>query len=147
MVSILYTCVAFRHIMYRIYMEMIMYDIICLKHLSMASHQTRHAPLCILGTNPKRANATFFHDDDDVSPNLHCNQRLLTSELYFTSGRVLSIQSNPYQALFFQSYQNHNKPKTQKHNISKEIFRETQKKADVQSVIKCSFSVHCSFKC
>ena len=26
--------------------------------------------------------------------------------------------------------------------ISKEIFKETQKKADVQSVIKCSFSVH-----
>ena len=31
---------------------------------------------------------------------LHCNQRLLTSELYLTSGRVLSIQSNPYQALY-----------------------------------------------
>ena len=81
-----------------------MYDIICLKHLSMASHQTRHAPLCILGTNPKQANA-----------------------------------------IFFESFQNQNKPKTQKHNISKAIFRETQKKADVQSVIKCSFSVHQGF--
>ena len=102
-ISISYTCVGFRHIMYRIYMEMIMYDITCLKHLSQPSHQTRHATLCILGTNPKQANA-----------------------------------------IFFQSFQNHNKPKTQKHNISKEIFRETQKKADVQSVIKCSFK--CSLR-
>ena len=39
---------------------------------------------------------------------LHCNQRLLTSELYFTSGRVLSIQSNPYQALRLRQ-QNTNK--------------------------------------
>ena len=80
-----------------------MYDIICLKHLSMASHQTQQ-PTCT---------------------SLHFRNKPKTSEC-----NIFPI--------FPESQQTQNTES----KISKEIFKETQKKADVQSVIKCSFSVH-----